>query len=145
MNIEKGSMIQVAIDALKEKGSEMSFPELWTVVKETLEITPEEEMNRIGHFYADLSLSGAVIVLADNYWDLADRHDLQAKVDVTEIYSDIESASDDEADAKEEKLYDEAMMGVLREDSEDEDFSEDDGEDRERRDREDAADFVGDR
>ena len=81
MNIEKGSMIQVAIDALKEKGSEMSFPELWAVVKETLEITPEEEMNRIGHFYADLSLSGAVIVLADNYWDLADRHDLQAKVE----------------------------------------------------------------
>ena len=122
MNMNKGSMIDYAIAILTTQKA-MTFAELWAKVKEELEITPEEEADRIGHFYTDLSLSGQTILLPGNVWDLRQRHtfdELTLNKDVSDVYSAIEEKDQDEADAQDEKEYNESVQGkaVLSDDEE---------------------------
>lgn len=132
MNMNKGSMIDYAIAILTEQKA-MTFAELWAKVKEELEITPEEEADRIGHFYTDLSLSGQTILLPGNVWDLRQRHtfdELTLNKDVSDVYSAIEEKDQDEADAQDEKEYNESVQGkaVLSDDEEPMDEGEEDSE-----------------
>ena len=132
MNMNKGSMIDHAIAILTEQKA-MTFVDLWAKVKEELEITPEEEADRIGHFYTDLSLSGQTILLPGNVWDLRQRHtfdELTLNKDVSDVYSAIEEKDQDEADAQDEKEYNESVQGkaVLSDDEEPMDDGEDDSE-----------------
>ena len=111
----------------------MTFAELWAEVKEELEITAEEEADRIGHFYTDLSLSGQTILLPGNVWDLRQRHtfdELTLNKDVSDVYSAIEEKDQDEADAQDEKEYNESVQGkaVLSDDEEPMDEGEEDSE-----------------
>ena len=132
MNMNKGSMIDHAIAILTEQKA-MTFANLWAKVKEELEITPEEEADRIGHFYTDLSLSGQTILLPGNVWDLRQRHtfdELTLNKDVSDVYSAIEEKDQDEADAQDEKEYNESVQGkaVLSDDEEPMDDGEEDSE-----------------
>lgn len=132
MNMNKGSMIDHAIAILTEQKA-MTFVDLWAKVKEELEITPEEEADRIGHFYTDLSLSGQTILLPGNVWDLRQRHtfdELTLNKDVSDVYSAIEEKDQDEADAQDEKEYNESVQGkaVLSDDEEPMDDGEEDSE-----------------
>ena len=132
MNMNKGSMIDYAIAILTTQKA-MTFAELWAKVKEELEITPEEEADRIGHFYTDLSLSGQTILLPGNVWDLLQRHtfdELTLNKDVSDVYSAIEEKDQDEADAQDEKEYNESVQGkaVLSDDEEPMDEGEEDSE-----------------
>lgn len=132
MNMNKGSMIDYAIAILTTQKA-MTFVELWAKVKEELEITPEEEADRIGHFYTDLSLSGQTILLPGNVWDLRQRHtfdELTLNKDVSDVYSAIEEKDQDEADAQDEKEYNESVQGkaVLSDDEEPMDEGEEDSE-----------------
>ena len=132
MNMNKGSMIDYAIAILTTQKA-MTFAELWAKVKEELEITPEEEADRIGHFYTDLSLSGQTILLPGNVWDLRQRHtfdELTLNKDVSDVYSAIEEKDQDEADAQDEKEYNESVQGkaVLSDDEEPMDGGEEDSE-----------------
>ena len=132
MNMNKGSMIDYAIAILTTQKA-MTFAELWAKVKEELEITPEEEADRIGHFYTDLSLSGQTILLPGNVWDHRQRHtfdELTLNKDVSDVYSAIEEKDQDEADAQDEKEYNESVQGkaVLSDDEEPMDEGEEDSE-----------------
>ncbi len=132
MNMNKGSMIDHAIAILTEQKA-MTFVDLWAKIKEELEITPEEEADRIGHFYTDLSLSGQTILLPGNVWDLRQRHtfdELTLNKDVSDVYSAIEEKDQDEADAQDEKEYNESVQGkaVLSDDEDPMDDGEDDSE-----------------
>ena len=132
MNMKKGSMIDHAIAILTEQKA-MTFVDLWAKIKEELEITPEEEADRIGHFYTDLSLSGQTILLPGNVWDLRQRHtfdELTLNKDVSDVYSAIEENDQDEADAQDEKEYNESVQGkaVLSDDEDPMDDGEDDSE-----------------
>lgn len=132
MNMNKGSMIDYAITILTTQKA-MTFAELWAKVKEELEITPEEEADRIGHFYTDLSLSGQTILLPGNVWDLRQRHtfdELTLNKDVSDVYSAIEEKDQDETDAQDEKEYNESVQGkaVLSDDEEPMDDGEEDSE-----------------
>ncbi len=125
-------MIDHAIAILTEQKA-MTFADLWAKVKEELEITPEEEADRIGHFYTDLSLSGQTILLPGNVWDLRQRHtfdELTLNKDVSDVYSAIEEKDQDEADAQDEKEYNESVQGkaVLSDDEEPMDDGEEDSE-----------------
>lgn len=125
-------MIDHAIAILTEQKA-MTFANLWAKVKEELEITPEEEADRIGHFYTDLSLSGQTILLPGNVWDLRQRHtfdELTLNKDVSDVYSAIEEKDQDEADAQDEKEYNESVQGkaVLSDDEEPMDDGEEDSE-----------------
>lgn len=128
MNMSKGSMIEIAIKMLTESDGPLSFQTLWEGVKAALDIPPEEEGRRIGHFYTDLSLSGVTTVLKDNYWDLAERQPMSNKVDMTDVYSDVNQTSGDADDAKDDEEYDLAIMGDLHAGDVDLDGDEEGGE-----------------
>ena len=131
------SMIAAAIKILGDKKTQMPFAELWAAVKERLEITPEEEADRIGHFYSDLFLAGETIALPGNAWDLRERHTYEeAHVNIADAYEE-EQGEVDEEEAQEEREYDESVQGTLS--SGDDDFSEESGEEGESSDREDRA------
>ena len=147
MNMNKGSMIELAIKILEEKKA-MSFKDLWEQIKTELEITPEEEADRIGRFYTDLSLSGETILLADNNWDLRKRHtfeELTFNKDVSDIYSDLSESDNDETDVQENKEYDESVNGTSTSEEDEDSISDEESEDEEkdRHARQEAAELIG--
>ena len=126
--MKEGSMLDSALHILEAEGKEMKFADLWAKVKEDLEISPEEENQRIGRFYTDLSLSGTFVVLGENTWDLRVRHTYD-KVHI------------DAVDAAEEAEYNEYVRGDAGPIVEDEEQSDEESSDS--RPRESAAELLG--
>lgn len=113
--MKEGSMIEVAYKALQNAGEPMKFTDLWALVKQELEITPEEEGFRLGHFYTDLSLSGSkFVVLTDNTWDLRSRHTYDAvHINVDDVYTEVEQSDEDATDKEEDRKYNESVNGAI--------------------------------
>ena len=116
------SMIEEAKAILENNGSEMKFADLWGKVKEALAITPEDEPEKIGNFYTDLSLSGDFVVLGDNVWDLTSRQVYDRRhIDVADVYNDVNTSDNDEADVEEEKEYNQSVNGAVLDEEENDD------------------------
>lgn len=113
--MKPGSMIDVAQRILTENGKEMSFTELWAKVKAELEITPEEEVERIGHFYTDLSLARSTfVVLTDSFVDLRSRLKYEKyHTPYTDADSEEDEKDRDEVDRLEDAAYNESVKGSL--------------------------------
>lgn len=108
---DKISMIEAATEIITAASEPMKFADLWQKVKEACAISPDEEASRIGHFYTDLSLSGNLLCLANNTWDLKSRHKYSPD-DVSEVYQDMEESADlSETDIKENEDYDKSVGG----------------------------------
>ncbi len=108
------SMIETAFGVLTKKGDAMKFGELWGEVKTSLEIGPDEEASRIGHFYTDLSLDGRFVALSDNVWDLRSRlvYD-KVHIDIADVYTEVNQSDEDAADKEENREYDEYVEGGI--------------------------------
>ena len=143
--MKEGSMLESAYRALVAEGKEMSFAALWAAIKADLDISEEEERQRISYFYTDLSLSGRFIVLSDNTWDLSERHVLADKenthFDVAEAYSDINERDNDASDAEDEADLNQYLGGGVETPEEEELPSEEDAGDN--KPREDASELLG--
>jgi DNA-directed RNA polymerase subunit delta len=140
--MKEGSMLDSALHILEAEGKEMKFADLWAKVKEDLEISPEEENQRIGRFYTDLSLSGTFVVLCENTWDLRVRHTYdKVHIDVNDVYSDVDERDTDAVDAAEEAEYNEYVRGDAGPIGEDEEQSDEESSDS--RPRESAAELLG--
>jgi len=140
--MKEGSMLDSALHILEAEGKEMKFADLWAKVKEDLEISPEEENQRIGRFYTDLSLSGTFVVLGENTWDLRVRHTYdKVHIDVNDVYSDVDERDTDAVDAAEEAEYNEYVRGDAGPIGEDEEQSDEESSDS--RPRESAAELLG--
>lgn len=108
---DKISMIEAATEIITAASEPMKFADLWQKVKEACAISTDEEASRIGHFYTDLSLSGNLLCLANNTWDLKSRHKYSPD-DVSEVYQDMEESADlSETDIKENEDYDKSVGG----------------------------------
>ena len=118
--MKEGSMIETAITVLEQHQEAMRFADLWREVKIALDIQPNEEESRIGHFYTDISLCGKFVVLADNTWDLRCRHTYdKVHIDVKYVYTDVEEDSGQDAeDIEEEKAYNQSVQGLAAEEEE---------------------------
>ncbi len=122
-------MIEAATEIITAASEPMKFEDLWTKVKEACGISADEEASRIGHFYTDLSLSGSLLCLANNTWDLKSRHKYSPD-DVSEVYQDMEESADlSETDIKENEDYDKSVGGQPTNQSSEWD-SPDDGEEK---------------
>ena len=140
--MKEGSMLDSALHILEAEGKEMKFADLWAKVKEDLEISPEEENQRIGRFYTDLSLSGTFVVLGENTGDLRVRHTYdKVHIDVNDVYSDVDERDTDAVDAAEEAEYNEYVRGDAGPIVEDEEQSDEESSDS--RPRESAAELLG--
>lgn len=100
------SLPDAAFEILTEHGGALSFKELYKQVCKKCELTPEEEVKFIGHFYTDLSLEGRFMSLTDNVWDLRSRYKYKdVLMNRIDVYSsdDLEGQSLDAEDLKEQK------------------------------------------
>ena len=107
-------MIELAYKLLSESKEPIAFKDLWEKIKTELEIGPDEEASRIGHFYTDLSLDGRFIQDGDYTWNLRSRTKFdQTRIDTSVFYEneEAEAAGRDEVDAGEDAAYDAAMEG----------------------------------
>lgn len=137
--MKKESMIETAFGILTKKGEAMKFADLWAEVKVALEIGPDEEADRIGHFYTDLSLDGRFVALSDNGWDLRSRTTYdKVHIDIADVYTEISESDEEAEDKAEEEAYNQFVEGTLahsdEEESEEEDFE---------RKKEDGAELLG--
>ncbi len=106
-------MIELAYKLLSESKEPVAFKDLWEKIKTELEIGPDEEASRIGHFYTDLSLDGRFIQDGDYTWNLRSRTKFdQTRIDTSVFYDNEETeANRDAIDVAEDAEYDEAMRG----------------------------------
>ena len=112
--MKKESMIEVAYKLLSESNEPIAFKDLWDKIKTELEIGPDEETSRIGHFYTDLSLDGRFIQDGDYTWNLRSRTKFdQTRIDTSVFYENEESeaAGKDAIDLAEDAEYDASMEG----------------------------------
>ncbi len=111
--MKKESMIELAYKLLSESKEPVAFKDLWEKIKTELEIGPDEEASRIGHFYTDLSLDGRFIQDGDYTWNLRSRTKFdQTRIDTSVFYDNEETeANRDAIDVAEDAEYDEAMRG----------------------------------
>ncbi len=120
------SMIDTAYSTLTASEGPISFKELWGKIKETLEIGPDEEASRIGHFYTDISLDGRFVEGKDNTWNLRSRTPYDnVHIDMSDVYTDLSESDMDDADKAEDAAYDASVQGtVLSEEPEPEEGEE---------------------
>ena len=112
--MKKESMIDLAYKLLSESDKPIAFNDLWAQIKTELEIGPDEEASRIGHFYTDLSLDGRFIQDGDYTWNLRSRTKFdQTRIDTSVFYENEESeaAGKDAIDLAEDAEYDASMEG----------------------------------
>lgn len=134
-------MLEAAKRVLDTEGKELKFADLWGKVKAELEINDEEEAQRIGRFYTDLSMSGTFVVLGENVWDLRSRHTYdKVHIDVNDVYSDVEERDTDAVDEAEEAEYNEYVGNVPVESDRPESSDDEDGE---QKPRENVAELLG--
>ena len=85
----------------------------------------KEAAERIGFFYSDLSLSGKIVPLSNNNWDLRSRHLYEAvHIDVKDIYVEVEESDGDSVDEEENKAYDQSVEGFVASSDDLEDLAE---------------------
>ena len=97
------SMMTIAEEVLKANGAKMTFKDLWDKVKEIAGVSPEEEVERVGYFYTDLSLARSTfVVLTNNEIDLRSRLEYKKyRIAYDEIDAGEEDSKDD-VDKKED-------------------------------------------
>ncbi len=120
------SMIDTAYSILAASEGPVSFKELWEKIKAALEIGPDEEASRIGHFYTDISLDGRFVEGKDNTWNLRSRTPYDnVHIDMSDVYTDLSESDMDDADKAEDAAYDASVQGaVLSEEPEPEEGEE---------------------
>ncbi len=125
--MKKQSMIDTAYAVLEASEEALTFKDLWDKIKAELEIGPDEEASRIGHFYTDISLDGRFVEGKDNTWKLRSRTKYEeVHIDMSDVYSSMSSETDqDAADVAEDLEYDASVQGrILDNETEPEDEDE---------------------
>lgn len=127
--MKKQSMIETAYAVLEASEASLPFQQLWDKVKAELEIGPDEERSRIGHFYTDISLDGRFVEGKDNSWNLRSRTKYSdVHIDMSDVYSTISAETDeDQTDQKENAEYDASVQGRILDDDTEPDGEEEDG------------------
>ena len=124
-NLEMLSYAKIAELYLKENKKPMNTADLFKEVCKLLELSDSEYQERIGDFFESLTTSKEFILLNDGNWDLRITHSV--KIDIDDIYEEIDSEEDENEDdydyenMSEEDNYDDDYT-----DSSDDDILDDD-------------------
>lgn len=110
--MKQTSLPETAYAILTKATDAMDFASLYAEVCKEAELNEDERVHYIGEFYTDLSLDGRFVGLGNNVWDLRSRHKYEeVHMDMSAVYSEVESADQTEEDKQEEKEYDAAVEG----------------------------------
>ena len=122
------SLLDLAFDYVSEQKQQSKFQDIWAYCVKEAGLSEEEAAAKVSRFYTNLMLDGRFVTLGENEWDLRIRHKFEkVHIDMSEVYSDVETFDDDSEEEEEEAEYNKAF----EEEKKDEDYNpdEEEGED----------------
>ena len=122
------SLLDLAFDYVSEQKQQSKFQDIWNYCVEKAGLSEEEASAKVSRFYTNLMLDGRFVTLGENEWDLRIRHKFEkVHIDMSEVYSDVETFDDDSEEEEEEAEYNKAFEEE-NEEQKDEDFNADENE-----------------
>ena len=122
------SLLDLAYDYVSGQSQQSKFDDIWAYCVKEAGLTKEEADTKVSRFYTNLMLDGRFVTLGENEWDLRIRHKFEkVHIDMSEVYSDVETFDDDSEEEEEEAEYNKAFEEES-EQQKDEDFSADENE-----------------
>lgn len=104
--MRKRTNVEIAYALLKEKGTPLSFYEIWQHIVNEHEYSESEGHDLIAKFYTVLVMDGRFVNLGDNTWELRERVLFdEIALPLNEVYTDIEEGDEEEEDDAPEILY----------------------------------------
>ena len=112
------SLLDHAYDYVSKQSQPSKFQDIWDYCVKEAGLTEEEANNKVSRFYTNLMLDGRFVTLGENLWDLRARHKYETvHIDMSEVYSDVETYDEDSEEEEEEAEYN----AVFEEDKKDKD------------------------
>jgi DNA-directed RNA polymerase subunit delta len=122
------SLLDHAYDYVSGQNQPSKFQDIWAYCVKEAGLTPEEAAQKVSRFYTNLMLDGRFVTLGENQWDLRVRHKYESvHIDMSEVYSDVETYDEDSEEEEEEAEYNAAF----EEDKKDKDADDSDDEESE--------------
>jgi DNA-directed RNA polymerase subunit delta len=127
------SLLDHAYDYVSGQNQPSKFQDIWAYCVKEAGLTPEEAAQKVSRFYTNLMLDGRFVTLGENQWDLRVRHKYESvHIDMSEVYSDVETYDEDSEEEEEEAEYNAAFEEDNKnkdaDDSDDEEESEEEEE-----------------
>lgn len=127
------SLLDHAYDYVSGQNQPSKFQDIWAYCVKEAGLTPEEAAQKVSRFYTNLMLDGRFVTLGENQWDLRVRHKYESvHIDMSEVYSDVETYDEDSEEEEEEAEYNAAFEEDKKDkdadDSDDEEESEEEEE-----------------
>ena len=121
------SLLDYAYDYVSGQSQQSKFEDIWAYCVKEAGLSKEEADNKVSRFYTNLMLDGRFVTLGENEWDLRIRHKFEkVHIDMSEVYSDVETSYDDSEEEEEEAEYNKAFEE--EEEKKDEDYNSEDEE-----------------
>ena len=112
------SLLDYAYDYVNGQTQPSKFLDIWEYCVKEAGLNQEEANQKVSRFYTNLMLDGRFVTLGENQWDLRVRHKYESvHIDMSEVYSDVETYDDDNEEEEEEAEYN----SVFEEDNKDKD------------------------
>ena len=104
------SLLDHAYDYVSGQNQPSKFQDIWAYCVKEAGLSPEEAAQKVSRFYTNLMLDGRFVTLGENQWDLRSRHKYETvHIDMSEVYSDVETYDEDSEEEEEEAEYNAAF------------------------------------
>ena len=104
------SLLDYAYDYVSGQSQQSKFEDIWAYCVKEAGLSKEEADNKVSRFYTNLMLDGRFVTLGENEWDLRVRHKFEkVHIDMSEVYSDVETYDEDSEEEEEEAEYNSAF------------------------------------
>ena len=104
------SLLDHAYDYVSGQNQPSKFQDIWAYCVKEAGLSEEEANNKVSRFYTNLMLDGRFVTLGENLWDLRVRHKYESvHIDMSEVYSDVETYDEDSEEEEEEAEYNAAF------------------------------------
>ena len=124
------SLLDYAYDYVSGQSQQSKFEDIWAYCVQEAGLSKEEADAKVSRFYTNLMLDGRFVTLGENEWDLRVRHKFEkVHIDMSEVYSDVETSYDDSEEEEEEAEYNKAFEDEEEKKDEDLPEEEEDAED----------------
>ena len=112
------SLLDLAYDYVSGQSQQSKFQDIWAYCVKEAGLSEEEAAAKVSRFYTNLMLDGRFVTLGENEWDLRTRHKFEkVHIDMSEVYSDVETSYDDSEEEEEEAEYNKAFEEEKPQDS----------------------------
>ena len=130
------SLLDLAYDYVSGQNQQSKFQDIWAYCVKEAGLSEEEANAKVSRFYTNLMLDGRFVTLGENEWDLRIRHKFEkVHIDMSEVYSDVETSYDDSEEEEEEAEYNKAFDDEQPQDNDDFGSEEEESEEQEEEDK----------